>query len=117
MAAMSLSTRTTFFGALGLTRFELADGGGTEFSLSGLAATGALRSGQASSADESEQAVACGSIAGSLLEKPSGTANNTSGAPCGVEFCQLNCGPRRVIRALAPLFFGWSGTIAATLSI
>src|SRR4030081_2360511 len=56
--ATSLSARTTFFAALGWAGFDLADGGGTESSLSGLAAAGPHRCGQASSGSASGPALA-----------------------------------------------------------
>ena len=111
----SFSVACGFFGAW--TGFGFAGFGETGTSFPAELDAAVPRS-QASSADESTQAVACESIAGSLLEKPSGTANNTAGRPCGVEVRELNSGlRRRTVPALALLFFGWFGTIADTLFI
>src|SRR5260370_28996798 len=82
----SFSTRTAgFLGALASAGFDFADFGETGVSFPAELGDAAPRS-QASSAGESEQAVACGSCAGSLLEKPSRTTNHTSRAPSGARF-------------------------------
>src|ERR1700694_4231366 len=116
MAATSLSTRTTLFGALAWACFDLADGGGTESSLSGLAAVGAFRSRQPSSADDSEQALTSESTAGSLLKMPSGIANSMSRTLCDAAVGAPNCGRRGTVGLIGcPFFGGLPGTIAATL--
>src|ERR1700687_3377551 len=115
--ATSLSARTTFFGALALAGFNLADGGGTEFSLSGLATSGPFRSGQASSAGDSGHSLAFAPTAGWLPGSPCGTANSISGTLCGVNVGASNCRPRGTDGVFGcPFFGGAPGTIAATLS-
>src|SRR6266404_3597044 len=94
MPATSDSAGTAFFGALALAGFDLAGGAGTEFSFSGLAAAGPLRSGQLSSAGDSGHTLAFESTAGSFPGSPCGTANSRSGALCGAEVGGPNCRPR-----------------------
>src|ERR1700674_672791 len=116
--ATSLSARTNFFAALVLAGFDLADGGGAEFSLSGLATAEPLRSRQASFADDSGHALAFESAAGSFPGSPCGTANSIAGSICDAAVGAPNCRPRGADGVFGrPVFGAGAETIAATLSI
>src|ERR1700674_5379855 len=118
MAATSLSARSTFFAALALAGFDLADGGGAEFSLSGLGAVVAFGSRQASSAGDSGHALAFESTAGTFPGSPCGNTNSMSGTLCDVAVGAPNFRPRGTDGVFGCPFFGWlPRTIAATLSI
>src|SRR5258708_6143687 len=115
---MLLSARTPFLGLLVLAGFDLAEGGGTEFSLSGLATAGLLRSRQASSAGDSGHALAFESTAGSFPGSPCGNTNSISGTLCDAAAGAPNCQRRGADGVLGrPVWGGSPGTIAATLSI
>src|SRR2546429_1639319 len=116
--ATSLSAGTPFFGLWVWAGLDRADGGGTEFSLSGLATAGPLLSRQASSAGDSGHALAFESTAGSFIGSPCGNTNSISGTLCDAVASTPNCGPGDAGGVFGgPFFEGLPGTIAATLSI